>query len=211
MKNQNLAIIFVLGFLAMVINGCNEKNLNPECPKIGYYFMGDVAGKQVCMGDGRNGFYFTDGGYAQDNNFYVPGFDLGAYVFGNRPYAGSCYITCGLLTQSQCNMKYFKDSLFSIGPKKIRGATNKMEGFGGFNINIIPPSVSDTLAEHHYDAFYNDQTGSEFRVTELKQMNDSLLVVNFLINCKLYDENNVYVGKLKNGEFKCGIIVYTPQ
>ena len=206
MKNKNIVIVFVFGFLAMVLNGCNEKNLNPECPKIGYYFMGDVAGKQMCMGDGRNNFIYRESGYT-DNGFHVPGLDISSYSFGNRPYAGSAYITCGYLTKENWNMKYFKDSLFSIGPKKIRGATNKMEGFGGFNINIIPPSVSDTSAEHHYDAFYNDQTGSEFRVTALKQMNDSLLIVSFLINCKLYDENNVYVGKLKNGEFKGGFTV----
>ena len=206
MKNQNLATIFIFAFLAMVLNGCNEKNLNPECPKIGYYFMGDVAGKKVCMGDARNGFSYSEG-YAQDNGFYVPTIDLSPYVFGDRPYGGNCYITCGYLTKEQCNMKYFKDSLFSVGPKKIDGATNKMEGFGAFDIAIIPPSVSDTLAEHHYQGWDNDQTGSEFRVTALKQMNDSLLIVSFLINCKLYDENNVYVGKLKNGEFKGGFTV----
>ena len=192
----------------MIVNGCNEKNLNPECPKIGYYFMGDVAGKQMCMGDGRNNFNYTESGYT-DNGFYVPGMEVRMDYLPNTgiPYSGGAYITFGYLTKQNWNMKYFKDSLFSVGPKKIRGATNKMEGFGGFNININPPSVSDTLPEHEYRAFYNDQTGSEFRVTALKQMNDSLLVVSFLINCKLYDENNVYVGKLKNGEFKGGFTV----
>lgn len=203
MKSKNLTMIFVLGLLSLVVNGCEEKNLNPDCPKVGFYFMGDVVGKQMCVGDGRNNFSY-DESYYPDSIFYTPNLNFSSYVVG--PYGGSCYITCGELTKEQCNMKYFKDSLFSVGRKIMEYDPNKpAKRKYDFGINIIPPSVSDTLPEHYYNG-YNGEAVSVFRVTELRQISDSVLIVSFLINCKLY-ENNIYVGNLRNAEFRGGITV----
>jgi hypothetical protein len=203
MKNLVLISVLACGFLW----GCKPEDLNPGCPKVGSYFTGNVAGTNVCYIDGHS---FTVGsGYGEDNNFFIPTIDIGYDYFPNslKPYGGYFDIQFDFLTREQYNINYIRDTLLAVGIKKILGTD--MKGVGNFEILLSPPSIIDTLPEKHYYAGYKgDQTCSELRVTELKQMNDSLLLVTFLINCKLYDYfTDKYVGDLKNGELKAGFVV----
>jgi hypothetical protein len=200
-------IIVVLIMLNLL--SCSDNIVSIVEPNNGYYFVGNVFGKEKRFIDGENDYRVsTDVGGNSNSNIY----SMSIYKFPLEKYdIGDEWISISTPDVTELDSMSLL-ALFT--PRKLIMPTTIETMYQGFCVSYYRvtgkhyDSIKDkwTIDKAQSHTYYGEQSGSNLEIVSSRILDEGtnypVIEAKFSINCKLYDVNGKFVGSISRGVFK---------